>query len=128
VKVYRVALPPTHENNVSGAWEGPYRGYSDSAEKIVKLRQRLSREHCGEEYPTPWTDVPGGIEYYEFCAFTSENQIENWFRNFGIDLEEAGYMVVIYETDKVREGYRQAVSSATEDEIVDIVSPLGMIH
>lgn len=128
MKVYRVALPPTHEDNRSGSWEGPYRGDSDSAPKIVELRQRLAREHCDDKHPTPWTDVQGGIEPYEFCAFTSESQIENWFENFGIDLMEAGFMIAIYETDRFREGRYQSVCSASDDDIVEVISPIAMIN
>lgn len=127
--VYRVALPPEHVGNSSGSWSGPYRdGWNSSDEKVKAVSNRLCREHVDETHPTPWTDIFGGIEENEYCVLTSPDQVARWFENFGYDLDDAGYRVVVYDTSSnVREGEYQAVAAVTDDEIIETWEPLGMI-
>jgi len=129
VIVYRVALPPTHEGNRTGKWAGPYREGFDSFDPSVKaVSNRLCREHVDETHPTPWTDVVGGIMPNEFCVLTSPEQVAEWFNDFGYDLDDAGYMVVAYDTQsEVRDGTYQSVAAVKDSEIVGVHEPLGMI-
>ncbi|AXH67202.1 hypothetical protein SEA_WOFFORD_262 [Streptomyces phage Wofford] len=128
--VYRVALSPKHEGNLTGKWAGPYREGWDSFDPNVKaVSNRLCREHVDESHPTPWTDLPGGISPNEFCVLISEGQLAKWFENFGHDLDAAGYSVVAYDVpaEKVRSGTYQSVAAVTDSDIVGIYEPLGMI-
>ena len=130
MKVYRVALPPDHKGNGNGKWIGPYNARTESRdEKVRAVSFRLSREHGNDEHPSPWEDVPGGINRKEVCLFTSIEQMEEWFQTFGFDLTEAGYKVLTYETDaEIRHGRHQSVANVRNEEITSIESPLGYIE
>lgn len=129
--VYRIALPPTHDGNSTGRWIGPYREGSQSYDdKVRALAHKMNNEHCNDTHPSPWTDVPGGINPDEFCVFSDAERVNDWFEFFGMDLEEAGYMVVSYDVpeENVRKGRYQDVAVVTDENIVAVDSPMGFIH
>lgn len=114
-----------------GEWMGPYRGASESPNDDVReFAIRMAHAHNDNNHPTPWTDVPDGINRDEHCVFSDVDRINDWFQNFGHGLEDVGFMVVGYEVDEsdVRMGNRQDVAVISDDKIVSIESPLGYIH
>lgn len=133
MKVYRIALPPTHELNATGQYQGPYMGHRYG--EISRLASDMNYNHSDDRHPSPWCDhtTDGtvlNIDSWEFCVFSSVEQMAEWFDGYGMKLDEVGFVVAVYEveTHLVREGRYQSVCPLEQSWIVEVLSPAGMIE
>lgn len=89
VEVFRVETKDSHY--------GPYQVANLTKEQIDILAYMAEAHNGSRNHLTPWADILlEGIEDYEYCAFTSLEQLRQWFNGWDDHLTVADFIVQAY--------------------------------
>jgi hypothetical protein len=90
---------------------GPYQ--SATLQRFQRnILQDMHEYHCSTDHPCPQVDpLLNSIDDDEYCGFSNMGALRDWFDGFGQDLDEAEFIVSVYQVpvSDVRVGTQQSL-------------------